>query len=136
MNIRGLCLWKWILIILLGLSACGSMLAQTVPPRYRADRILVKPKPGVDLTLLHARFDSQVRRTYPGIQNLQVIQLPPLAAPLTSIALYKQSGLVDYAEPDFTLYALRTPNDPYFGDGTLWGLNNTGQLGGQPHADE
>jgi subtilisin family serine protease len=126
---------RWILFALLCLLACGSLLAQTGAPNHRSDRILVKPKPGVDLTLLHAQLGSQVQRTYPDIQNLQVIQLPPLANPLTFIALYQQSGLVDYAEPDFVLYALRTPNDPHFASGFLWGLHNTGQLSGRADAD-
>jgi hypothetical protein len=45
---------------------------------------------------------------------------------------------VEYAEPNYLLYALETPTDPRFGD--LWGLNNTGQLddggnAGTPDAD-
>ena len=135
MKAKTLLLWKWILIALLCLSGWGSMLAQTEPPGYRADRILVMPKPGADLTLLHAQLGAQVRRTYPAIQNLQVIQLPPLADPLEFAALYQRSGLVAYAEPDFILHAFGTPNDFYFGNGTLWGLNNTGQSGGRPDAD-
>src|SRR5687768_16789745 len=110
MNGRSWCLWKWILIGLLYLFACNVVLAQLGSPAYRADRILVRPKPGVDLTLLHAQLGSQIRRAYPAIQNLQVIQLPLLADPLKFIALYQRSGLVDYAEPDFVLYALRRPN--------------------------
>ena len=59
MNAKTLLLWKWILIALLCLSGWGSMLAQTEPPGYRADRILVMPKPGADLTLLHAQLGAQ-----------------------------------------------------------------------------
>jgi hypothetical protein len=89
----------------------------------------------VDLTALHTRLGTQVRRAYPGIQNLQVVQLPPLADPRTFIALFQQSGLVNYAELDFVVHALRTPDDFYFMNGALWGLHNTGQLGGRPDAD-
>jgi subtilisin family serine protease len=89
----------------------------------------------VDLSLLHAQLGTHVRRTYPAIQDLQVIQLPPLADPLTFITLYQRSGLVDYAESDFVLYASRTPNDPHFGSGFLWGLHNTGQSVGRADAD-
>jgi hypothetical protein len=32
---------------------------------------------------------------------------------------------VEFAEPDYLVYADATlPNDPYFTNGTLWGLNN------------
>jgi subtilisin family serine protease len=44
---------------------------------------------------------------------------------------------VAYAEPNFVVHALRTPNDPSFGQ--LWGLVNTGQtvdgIAGTPDAD-
>jgi hypothetical protein len=89
---------RWILFALLCILACVSLLAQAGGTNHRSDRSLVKPKPGIDLTLLHAQLGSQVLRTYSGLQNLQVIQLPPLASPLTFIALYQQSGLVDYAK--------------------------------------
>jgi subtilisin family serine protease len=102
----------------------------------RADRILVKPKVGVDLRALHAILGVQVLRTYPAIGNLQVLQLPPGRPVAGTIAAYQQSGLVAYAEPDFIIHALATsPNDPYFNDGSLWGLHNTGQSGGKPDAD-
>ncbi|PYK99615.1 MAG: hypothetical protein DME19_08005 [Verrucomicrobia bacterium] len=45
------------------------------------------------------------------------------------------SGLVEYAEPDYKLEALLTPNDFRYTDGSLWGLHNTGQFGGVPGAD-
>ncbi|HEX4265731.1 MAG TPA: S8 family peptidase [Verrucomicrobiae bacterium] len=51
------------------------------------------------------------------------------------IAKYQQSGLVEFAEPDYVIHADATPNDPKYLDGTLWGLNNIGQNGGTPDAD-
>jgi subtilisin family serine protease len=43
---------------------------------------------------------------------------------------------VEYAVPDHRVHAAGTvPNDPKFADGTLWGLNNTGQNGGKSNAD-
>ncbi|GAX60406.1 serine protease, subtilase family [Candidatus Scalindua japonica] len=44
-----------------------------------------------------------------------------------------QSGMVEYAEPDYIVHADAIPNDPRFPD--LWGLNNIGQSGGSPNAD-
>ncbi len=45
------------------------------------------------------------------------------------------SGLA-YIEPNAVIQGVaRTPNDPRYSDGTLWGLHNTGQSGGTPDAD-
>ncbi len=40
---------------------------------------------------------------------------------------------VDFVEPNYIWHVDATPNDPGFG--TLWGMNNTGQLGGAIDAD-
>ena len=102
---------------------------------FRPGRILVKPKPGANLTDLHLQLQTQVLRAFPAIQNLQTLQLPPGADPLALIALYQQSGLVDYAEPDFIVQATLEPNDFRYWDGSLWGLHNTGIYGGTAGAD-
>jgi subtilisin family serine protease len=39
------------------------------------------------------------------------------------IARLAESEDVEYVEPNYVLYALATPDDPYFTDGSLWGLN-------------
>lgn len=40
---------------------------------------------------------------------------------------------IEYAEPNYRVYALEKPNDPEYS--RLWGLNNTGQTGGTNDAD-
>ena len=40
---------------------------------------------------------------------------------------------IEYAEPDYKVFALEKPNDPEYN--RLWGLNNTGQTGGTNDAD-
>src|SRR5687768_3902651 len=72
---------------------------------YREDRILVKPKPGADLDPLHALLGVQVLRTYPENGNLQVLLLPAGSTVPAMIAAYEESGLVEYAEPDFIVQA-------------------------------
>ena len=68
--------------------------------------------------------------------NLQILELPTGETVENLVAKYQQSGLVEFAEPDYLVYADgTTPNDPKFLDGTLWGLNNYGQSGGTSHAD-
>ena len=42
-------------------------------------------------------------------------------------------GFVDSVEPDYLVYAIKTPNDPKVKD--LWGLHNSGQTGGTADKD-
>jgi len=93
------------------------------PAGFRADRILVKPKPGGDLAALHTALGTTVYRAYPAIGNLQVVHLPPDTSVSNMLARFQQSGLVQFAEPDYFVLAARAPNDPKFQDGSLWGLN-------------
>src|SRR6266852_5864112 len=101
----------------------------------RSDRILVKPKAGVDLSLLHLSLGVQVLNTFSAIGNLQICQVPFGTTADLLIPIYVQSGLVEYAEADYIVQALLAPNDFRYQDGSLWGLHNLGQLGGVPGAD-
>jgi subtilisin family serine protease len=76
-----------------------------------------------------------VLQTFHGIGSLQVLAVPKGETVQSLIAYYEQSGLVEFAEPDYLLYGNLTPNDPKYGDGTLWGLNNYGQNSGTVDAD-
>lgn len=115
--------------------------AALAPAGFRTDRALAKPKAGValaDLDLLNAQLGVQVRKIYPDIGSLEVLVLPAGLNPqdvLALLAVYQLSGLVEYAEPDFTVQALLTPNDFRYQDGSLWNLNNWGIYGGVPDAD-
>lgn len=106
---------------------------------YRTDRILVRPKPGVpmwEMARLHAANRAQVTRVFEAIGSLQVVRLPAGADVMDYVARYNWSGLVEHAQPDYIWYLDSThPNDPYYQDGSLWGLNNTGETGGKPDAD-
>jgi len=119
-----------------------SLVAAQLPlpaPRYCKDRILIKPKPETSLAALanfHATHKSTVVRTFTGIGNLQIVRLPMGESVPGFIQKCEQSGLVEYAEPDYIVRAaVTTPNDPKYLDGTLWGLNNTGQNSGTVDAD-
>ncbi|HLZ54622.1 MAG TPA: PKD domain-containing protein, partial [Verrucomicrobiae bacterium] len=102
---------------------------------YASDRILVKPLAGVKLSGLNLSLGVSVLNVFPTLGNLQVIKVPPLMTSSTLIALYQQSGLVQYAEHDFYVHALASPNDFYYQQGNLWGLHNYGQFGGRTNAD-
>lgn len=47
--------------------------------------------------------------------------------------LSQMKGIILYAEPDYIVSTLATPNDPEFG--TLWNLHNTGQFSSKVDAD-
>src|SRR2546430_3048280 len=115
----------------------GPVSAQNLLEDFRQDRILVKPKSGIlsGLGNLHALVGTQVLQSYPGFGNLPVLKVPSLASISDLIAFYRHSGQVEYAEPDYQVQALQAPNDFRYGDGTLWGLHNTGLYGGTPGAD-
>jgi subtilisin family serine protease len=100
------------------------------------DQLIVKSKPGRDLTELHARGKGQLKKQIKDAQgDLDVVKLPPGLAIAEALAYYRGHPDVDYAEPDYILSANVVPNDPQYADGTLWALHNTGQSGGQNDAD-
>ena len=129
------------------IPACVFALFLLAPPThaqlaalgFREDRILIQPKPAITRTTMaafHATRQSKVLRTYEGLGRLQVLSVPKGETAQNLIAEYQRSGLVEFAELDYLVYAdSTTPNDPKFVDGTLWGLNNYGQNGGTAHAD-
>jgi subtilisin family serine protease len=99
-------------------------------PPYREDRILIKPKHGVSpaaLANFHSARQGEVLQTFEGMGRMQIVRLPKGENVKGFIAKYEQSGLVEFAEPDYTGHIFATtPNDPKFVDGTLWGLKKIG----------
>jgi len=96
------------------------------------------PKTGIHpatLANFHAAQSAMVLRAFEGIGGLQVLQLPEGATVENFVARYEQSGLVEFAERDYARQLELSPNDPYYANGTLWGLNNFGQSGGVADAD-
>ncbi|HVR35716.1 MAG TPA: S8 family peptidase [Methylomirabilota bacterium] len=121
-----------------GLPVAAPSSLRIIPPPYRTDRILVQPKADiapVALVELHRQLGVEVLQTFKGIGDLQVLHLSGDKTVPELIGSYEESGLVEFAEPDYTIRAFATPNDPKFADGTLWGLHNTGQNGGTEDAD-
>jgi subtilisin family serine protease len=107
--------------------------------RSRPDRLLVRPHPAARpeaLAALHARNGCQVIRRFPACGDLQVLSLPAYPSASTLLAQYRNSGLVEYAEPDYLIKLDGIlSNDPQVQNGTLWGLNNAGQEDGVANAD-
>ncbi|HON07973.1 MAG TPA: S8 family peptidase, partial [Verrucomicrobiota bacterium] len=106
---------------------------------YHPERLLLKPKANInlsDLKALHKKTGVVIKREFSGFDNIEVVKLPTGKKPLEMAQAYIQSGLVEFAEPDFIIKTDQsTPNDPRFLDGSQWGLNNVGQFGGKADAD-
>ena len=97
-------------------------------PVYREDRILIQPKAGVSPNALagfHASRNSEVLRSFEAMGGLQVLSLPNGETVPNAIAHYEQSGLVQFAEPDYVRQLAITPNDPGYTNNSLWGLQKT-----------
>jgi subtilisin family serine protease len=129
-----------ILLLATWLLALPKVLGATFPaPAYRTDQILIVPKAGVNRTALsafHARHGANIKQTFANAGGVQVITLPAGETVAGLVTKYRQSGMVEFDEPDYYVYANTTlPNDPYFTNGLLWGLDNFGQSGGVAHAD-
>jgi subtilisin family serine protease len=127
--------------------ACSAGLAQPDHRAARADALRANPAltqdPGSVLVKFKNTVDEgsrqQVRANanareierfdiVPGLEHLQV----PDAA--RAIQALRESGAVEYAEPDYIVRTTIAAND--FSYYWLWGLNNTGQMsGGVPNVD-
>ena len=117
-------------------SACSA--PPPVPAPFRPDRLLILPRSGGPrpaLATLHQRTRVNVLRTFPALQGLEVLEVPPGTDVPALVEAYRRSGLVAHAEPDYLVRAVGLPNDPSFTNGTQWALHNTGQQSGLPDAD-
>ena len=98
----------------------------------------MQPRSGISEAALRQAAGGaalEVRRRFPGLRGLQVVTVPSGDTVASLIGRLNASGLVEYAEPDFLRHLNLSPNDPSYANGTLWGLNNTGQSGGLADAD-
>ena len=102
-------------------------------PAYREGRILVIPKAGRAAALgrFHSQTGARLRKAFPKLANIQVLELPRGLSARDAIARYRQSGHAEVAELDYWIEASTSPNDPNFINGDQWHLNNFGQAGGQ-----
>lgn len=105
---------------------------------FSRERILIIPKAGREAALenQHAGEKVKIKRKFPGLGNIHVIELPPGADPEAVVERYRRNGHVEAADLDFQRWQpAAVPNDPYFVGDLLWHLNNTGATGGTPDAD-
>jgi subtilisin family serine protease len=88
---------------------------------------------GAKLMALFTRLGVIDIKSFDTVEGLYLVKLPQTLGVLSAVQLAKELDGVAYAEPNYLLRTQVLPNDPSFG--TLWGLNNTGQLGGTADAD-
>jgi len=136
----------------LALAIAGAMTLSAVPamakdaPVYEKDAILVVYKDNVTKaeraaaqrlirgTLTDANADG-VDDKFQHLLNgkLARLALRKGANIEDAIKVISRHPAVKYAEPNYILKAIGTPDDPSFA--SLWGMNNTGQNGGTADAD-
>lgn len=105
-------------------------------PPARTDRLLIKPKRNAAVRTTDVLGGGTVQRTFQTFGGLQVVRLPAGVSVDAAIRLLKANNQVEYAEPDYYVKLQGTePNDFRYYTGELWGLHNTGYLGGTPGAD-
>ena len=75
------------------------------------------------------------RRVFQHAGRIRVLTVPAGRSVEEAVAELQATGEYEFVEPDHRVYATTTPNDPHFGDGSQWDLNNTGQNSGLPGAD-
>ena len=119
-------LWLGFALIAPAAQPAAITLPSSLMKTVRLNRILIQPKPDVGLTALnrfHAQHGGAVLQTFERMGNLQILEVPAGETAEQLIAVYQESGLVEFAEPDYNgqLFST-TPNDPKFLDGTLWAL--------------
>lgn len=127
--------WSWacVLFFLLVPSAAFSRQEGMI---YRQGELLVKFKPRAShqaASALHAALGSRVKKLFKRT-NVRLVSLDSGLTIEDAIELYKSNPDIEYAEPNYR----RHPDDIFPNDINflnLWGLHNTGQLGGTSDAD-
>ena len=123
--------------------AGGHATVQSVQPRAQ-DRpacvqgeILVKMKPGKFASALQSASSRLGLRLLGEVRGSKISRMAVRGGVTEEEAarelMRSAPQTVEYAEPNYILYADTTPNDPSFSQ--LYGLHNTGQTGGTADAD-
>jgi subtilisin family serine protease len=106
-----------------------------IPFPYVPGEVLVKWKDNASIHSIRCLKSAMGLRATKMFHTIAVqhMRIPPSIRTEDLLAKLRGNPLVEYAEPNYVLRAMATPNDPQFGQ--LWGLHNTGQTGGTPDAD-
>lgn len=112
----------------LGATPSGASPEQQAVPAapYATDSILVRFKagtPAAEKANAHAAVQGQVEREYSLVPGLEHLRIPADKVGVEqAIAILSRLPFVEYAEPNYLVQAVATPNDPSFD--SLWGMKN------------
>ncbi len=104
--------------------------------KYVRDEVLVRFKPGTSRAAIlssHARVGATIKKEFISVDRLHLVKLSGGTSVRAALHTYRRDADILYAEPNYVVHALDTPNDPYFPQ--QWNLQNTGQGGGTAGAD-
>lgn len=127
---RFLSLWWTIFLIFCMMG--GTIAAETSRTfwqneEYAPGEIIVKFKSGFSIPSQKTRdkIAGVILIQELGLIGAQHIRLPEGTSVQDAVHDYNADPQVEYAEPNYKVYPLLTPNDTFFGE--LWGLRNIGQ---------
>jgi len=109
------------------------------PRRAAPNEILVKfheGTPDAAVAEAHARIGTSELRRFSSVRGLALVKLPAGKSVTDALRAYRASPGVQYATPNYVRKLTNTPNDPYFVNGKLWGLQNLAQPGVDIHAPD
>ncbi|MBV8055373.1 MAG: S8 family serine peptidase [Deltaproteobacteria bacterium] len=107
-------------------------------PQYVPDQLLVKFRARATETSMadaHAQVGAQEMHRFTSVAGLTEVQLPAGMSVNEALVRYQERPDVESAGPNFIRHLEAIPNDPYFKQGKLWALQNTGQGGGTAGVD-
>jgi serine protease len=116
------------LSILISAAPAGAVPPAPIPrdAEYAQDAVMVKFKPGTsdaDKAAALAMVQGQTAQRYLIVPGLEQVSIPPEGMGVaTSVQTLSALPYVEYAEPDYVVHAVGTPNDPSFPN--LWGMTN------------
>ena len=94
-----------------GRAASVTTVTNSAEPAHHPSRVLVHFRPGRPHGVLPG---SGPTRAFPGNANLVLVENPPGLTVREVVGRYKGNTDVEYAEPDYIVQSIATPND------TLW----------------
>ncbi|MFB3896693.1 MAG: S8 family serine peptidase [bacterium] len=132
----------WILLLLgagvIVVNAPAAIEPFKIQPEaaYVPDELLVKFKSGCSAMAVEAintEVGARNLNYYPeiGVTRVKLTEKQSMLSAISTYAKYRDK--IEYAEPNYYIHLLQTPNDPSFTQ--QWNFNNTGQTGGTPDAD-
>ncbi len=125
----------YLIVLFVLLLMFSAAFRPALVPQVVENEVIVKFAPAISASSIQSVLTALNAKTIDMIPALGVrqIKLPATLSISQAVSELKKSPQVLYAEPNYICHAYIKPNDPLFA--RLWGLENTGQDGGQSGAD-